>query len=165
MRREMITSAQIRAARGQLGLSQVLLATLAGISPTALLTIETGANDPNTSALVAIVKALEAEGVEFLDGVKPSVRLAKTGSAPQDPLKAENGAEFFGQVDYLADDKKYRATCYAQMERYDETVTTEEPTTRIFLSAGEAERWVSHEADRRGFEKFELLPGRTQGDQ
>ncbi len=59
----MVTPAQIRAARGLLRLSQVWLAKLAGISPTALVKIaETGASDPKASSLTAIIKALEAEG-------------------------------------------------------------------------------------------------------
>jgi predicted transcriptional regulator len=51
-----------------LGLSQVRLAKLAGISPTALVNIETGASDPKASTLTAIIKALEAEGAEFTNG-------------------------------------------------------------------------------------------------
>ena len=42
----MVTPPQIRAARGLLGLSQVWLAKLAAISPTALVNIETGSSDP-----------------------------------------------------------------------------------------------------------------------
>jgi predicted transcriptional regulator len=80
----MVTAAQIRAARGLLGLSQVWLAKLAGISPTALVNIETGTSDPKASTLAAIIAALEKEGAEFTNGDQPGVRLrkAKLGLEP-----------------------------------------------------------------------------------
>jgi DNA-binding XRE family transcriptional regulator len=83
----MVTPAQIRAARALLGLSQVWLAKLAGISPTAIVNIETGASDPKASTLAAIIKALEAEGAEFTNGNQPGVRLrkAKLGLEPPGP--------------------------------------------------------------------------------
>ena len=73
----MVTPAQMRAAHGLLGLSQVWLAKLAGISPTALVNIETGTSDAKASTLSAIIRALEAEGAEFTNGNQPGVRMRK----------------------------------------------------------------------------------------
>ena len=49
-----------------LGLTQSDLAAKAGISKTALISIETSTSDPKASTLSAIQKALEAAGVEFI---------------------------------------------------------------------------------------------------
>jgi DNA-binding XRE family transcriptional regulator len=91
----MVTAAQIRAARGLLGLSQVWLAKLAGISPTALVNIETGAGDPKASTLAAIIAALEKEGAEFTNGDQPGVRLrkAKADSEPTEGRKSHRRLE------------------------------------------------------------------------
>jgi predicted transcriptional regulator len=60
-----------------LGLTQVDLASKAGISKQALLSIETGTSDPKASTLSAIQRALESAGVEFTNGDMPGVRLRK----------------------------------------------------------------------------------------
>jgi predicted transcriptional regulator len=73
----MISPSQIRGARAMLGLKQTELAKLAGISKTALINIESGASDPRASTLTAILRALEAAGVEFTNGDQPGVRLRK----------------------------------------------------------------------------------------
>lgn len=62
----MITSAQIRAARGLLRWTQVALAHRAGISPVTLNMIETGSVDPRASTLRAIEKVLAEAGVEMI---------------------------------------------------------------------------------------------------
>lgn len=59
-----------------LGLKQSELAALCGLSTTGLNNIERGVSDPKASTLSAIQRALEAEGVEF---VERGVRL-KDGS-------------------------------------------------------------------------------------
>ncbi|MBU3887210.1 helix-turn-helix transcriptional regulator [Methylosinus sp. KRF6] len=73
----MITPQQIRGARAMLGMTQASLAEAAGISTTAVNNIERGAADPKTSTLVAIQRALEAAGVEFIpeNGGGAGVRL------------------------------------------------------------------------------------------
>lgn len=65
---------QIRAARGLLNLSQKELAEKAGISLNSLNNIERGVARPRVDSLESIQKALEREGVEFLDGngVRPA---------------------------------------------------------------------------------------------
>jgi predicted transcriptional regulator len=60
-----------------LGLTQSDLAAKAGISKTALISIETSTSDPKASTLSAIQKALEAAGIEFTNGEQPGVRLRK----------------------------------------------------------------------------------------
>lgn len=62
-----ITSAQIRAARGLLNLSQKQLADKAGISLNLLNNIERGVANPKPASIKAIRKALEADGIEFLE--------------------------------------------------------------------------------------------------
>jgi predicted transcriptional regulator len=71
----MITPAQIRGARAMLDLTQKQLAERAGLSPQALVSIETGASDPKASTLTAIQAALEEAGIEFLpNGVRVRVK-------------------------------------------------------------------------------------------
>jgi transcriptional regulator with XRE-family HTH domain len=77
---EMITAAQIRAARALLGWKQTDLAQRAGVSEISIKNIERGATDPRVSTLSAIQKAFEDGGVIFLEpGVSrtggPGVRL------------------------------------------------------------------------------------------
>lgn len=64
----MITPQQIRGARAMLGLKQSDLAVLCGLSTTGLNNIERGVSDPKASNLAAIQRALEAAGVEFIEG-------------------------------------------------------------------------------------------------
>jgi transcriptional regulator with XRE-family HTH domain len=78
----MLTPAQIRAARSMLNWKQADLAKKAGLSLTGLNNIERGAADPRASTLVAIQRALEAAGIEFIseNGGGPGVRLRKKAS-------------------------------------------------------------------------------------
>lgn len=78
----MLSPAQIRAARAMLELSQAQLAEMAGLSKTGLANIESGKADPKASTLIAIQRALEAAGVQFIpeNGGGAGVRLAKAGS-------------------------------------------------------------------------------------
>jgi predicted transcriptional regulator len=62
----MISSAQIRAARGLLKWTQVALAHRAAISPVTLNMIETDSVDPRASTLRAIEAVLEDAGVEMI---------------------------------------------------------------------------------------------------
>lgn len=64
---EMITGAQIRAARALLGWKQTDLATASGISEISIKNIERGATDPRSSTLAAIQSAFDKAGVVFLD--------------------------------------------------------------------------------------------------
>lgn len=68
----MITTAQIRGARGVLGWSQGDLSERTGISATSIGSIENGLTQPRDSTLQTIQKAFEDNGIEFLpnDGLR-----------------------------------------------------------------------------------------------
>lgn len=68
----MITTAQIRGARGILGWSQGDLAERTGISATSIGSIENGLTQPRDSTVQLIQKAFEDSGIEFLpnDGIR-----------------------------------------------------------------------------------------------
>jgi len=74
----MITTAQIRAARGLLKWTQGTLAHRAALSTVTLNMIENETVRPRASTLAAIQRALERGGVQFLeeDGVGVGVRIA-----------------------------------------------------------------------------------------
>lgn len=74
-----ITVAQIRAARGLIGLSQVALAKAAGVSEPTIKRIEGGKVAVSDDMRATIRTALEAAGVEFIaeNGGGPGVRLKK----------------------------------------------------------------------------------------
>jgi transcriptional regulator with XRE-family HTH domain len=69
---DVLTPAQIRAARALLGWRQLDLARASGISEISIKNIERGATDPRRSTLLAIQTALERAGVEFIDQSQPS---------------------------------------------------------------------------------------------
>lgn len=74
----MISTAQIRAARGLLRWTQATLAHRAALSAVTLNMIENEAVRPRDATLAAIRRALEGGGVQFLDenGVPVGVRFA-----------------------------------------------------------------------------------------
>jgi transcriptional regulator with XRE-family HTH domain len=63
----MVTSAQLRGARGLLGWSQADLAARAKVARVTLARIENGAHFPVERTLDAIVAALAAAGITFVD--------------------------------------------------------------------------------------------------
>jgi len=75
-----VTSRQIRAARGLLGWTRTELADRAIVSTTTVADIERGDVNPRASTLSAIILALEKAGIEFLradgNGIGEGVRLA-----------------------------------------------------------------------------------------
>jgi DNA-binding XRE family transcriptional regulator len=73
----MVSGAQIRAARGLLGWTTRELARRATVSVSTVQLIENAGGSPNASreALAAVQNTLEAEGIEFLVGDAPGVRL------------------------------------------------------------------------------------------
>ena len=64
----MITSAQIRAARGLLSWSRADLSLHSGVSPSALMRLESSAGTPagNIRTFEAVQKAFEQAGIEFI---------------------------------------------------------------------------------------------------
>jgi transcriptional regulator with XRE-family HTH domain len=73
----MITPGQCLEARGLLGWSRYRLVPLCGLSHASILRFETGTQFPKSESLAAIQQALEAAGVEFTNGDRPSVKLRK----------------------------------------------------------------------------------------
>jgi transcriptional regulator with XRE-family HTH domain len=72
----MISGAQIRAARGLLGWTRHELARRAVVSDATLYALENSRSmAANLSTLAAVQAALEAAGIEFLDGPAPGLRL------------------------------------------------------------------------------------------
>ncbi len=60
-------TAQIKAARALLGISQNDLCRLAKITRPTLAAIETGTGDPKRSSIDKVLHALEREGVDFIE--------------------------------------------------------------------------------------------------
>jgi transcriptional regulator with XRE-family HTH domain len=72
-----MTSDQSRAARGLLDWSQAELAVRSNLSESTIRDFEKGRRVPSINNLAAIRRALEAAGVEFIDGDQPGVRLTR----------------------------------------------------------------------------------------
>jgi transcriptional regulator with XRE-family HTH domain len=72
-----MTPDQSRAARGLLDWSQAELAVRSNLSESTVRDFEKGRRIPSINNLAAIRRALEAAGVEFIDGDQPGVRLAR----------------------------------------------------------------------------------------
>ncbi len=91
----MITTAQIRGARGVLNWSQGDLSERTGISSTSIGSIENGLTQPRDSTIQLIQKAFEDSGIEFLpnDGIRKK-------SVEVDILKEKEGFQTFSQLVY-----------------------------------------------------------------
>jgi transcriptional regulator with XRE-family HTH domain len=72
-----MTPDQSRAARGLLDWSQAELAARSNLSESTVRDFEKGRRVPSINNLAAIRRALEAAGVEFIDGAQPGVRLMR----------------------------------------------------------------------------------------
>jgi len=72
-----MTPDQSRAARGLLDWSQAELAVRSNLSESTVRDFEKGRRVPSINNLAAIRRALEAAGVEFIDGKQPGVRLTR----------------------------------------------------------------------------------------
>ena len=73
----MVTPREVRAARAMLGLTRQRLADKARISLNSLIRLEQGVVDSRASTLMAVRRALERAGIEFLSlrGKEEGVRL------------------------------------------------------------------------------------------
>lgn len=67
-KRQTITPAQIRAARGLLGWKQTDLASASDVSEASIKNIERGLASPKPRTLAALETSLRAAGVSFVDG-------------------------------------------------------------------------------------------------
>ena len=85
-------SAQIRAARHLLGLSQADVATATGLSLPTIKRVESDRDvSVSAEAQAAVRTALEGAGVEFTNGSEPGVKLkAKPQSIATEDLNASN---------------------------------------------------------------------------
>jgi transcriptional regulator with XRE-family HTH domain len=72
-----MTPDQSRAARGLLDWSQAELAARSNLSESTIRDFEKGRRIPSINNLAAVRRALEAAGVQFIDGDQPGVRLAR----------------------------------------------------------------------------------------
>lgn len=70
-----ITGIHVGAARVLLRITQSDLASLAGVAEATIKRFEAGLHTPRPSTLKAIRDALEARGIEFMNGDRPGVRL------------------------------------------------------------------------------------------
>jgi len=73
-----MTPDQSRAARGLLDWSQAELAARSNLSESTIRDFEKGRRIPSINNLAAVRRALEAAGVEFIDGDQPGVRLTRS---------------------------------------------------------------------------------------
>jgi transcriptional regulator with XRE-family HTH domain len=64
---DVLTAAQIRAARALLGWRQLDLAKASGVSEVSIKNIERGRTDPRRSTMLALQQALEKAGVEIIE--------------------------------------------------------------------------------------------------
>jgi DNA-binding XRE family transcriptional regulator len=73
-----ITGRQIAAARDLLGMSQRTLASIVRVSVASLSAIENGHAQPRRQTATLISEALEARGIVFTNGDRPSVTLDRS---------------------------------------------------------------------------------------
>ncbi|MFL9824113.1 helix-turn-helix domain-containing protein [Rhodoplanes sp. SY1] len=71
----MLTAAQCRAARALIEWSRDDLAAASAVAIRTVVDFERGAREPRAATLQALRAALEAAGVDFIDGRGPGVRL------------------------------------------------------------------------------------------
>jgi transcriptional regulator with XRE-family HTH domain len=84
----MITPAQSRGARGILEWTQERLASEANVSLSTIKEFESRRRTPIANNLAAIQRALEAAGIEFIDGDSPGVRMRPTAKSSRRPAKS-----------------------------------------------------------------------------
>jgi predicted transcriptional regulator len=70
----MITGEHVKAARKQLGWSQMKLASEANVDPSIIARFEVGKKRPSVLSLQTIRRALEHAGVEFPEGEPPRLK-------------------------------------------------------------------------------------------
>jgi transcriptional regulator with XRE-family HTH domain len=77
---DLISAAQIRAARALIGITQPSLAKAANLGLSTVVDFERARRDVSRDAILAMKKALERLGIEFIEpnGGGPGVRLKRT---------------------------------------------------------------------------------------
>ena len=71
---------------------------------------------------------------------------------PQTNLKPESGAEFFGKIEHLYEERLFRASCYAQLR-------LERDAPKFWMCATEAaaQKWIEVQAAQRAFAKYTIV--------
>ena len=82
-----ITGRQVAAARGLLGWTQGHLAEAADVGLQTIVRWESGDADPRRETVDRVVGAIEARGVEFLNGGQPGVRFKAKHSTEETAAK------------------------------------------------------------------------------
>jgi transcriptional regulator with XRE-family HTH domain len=77
----MLTPVQSRVARALVEWSQPKLAAASHLSLSTIKNFEKGHHLPTVNNLAAMRRALEAAGVEFIDGDRPGVRMREAANA------------------------------------------------------------------------------------
>jgi hypothetical protein len=72
-------------------------------------------------------------------------------------LKAEDGAEFVGELQRIDDGRLFLAICYARLE-YGDVTQTEDHEFHTCASEEEAEKWIAARAKQCGFAGYRLKP-------
>jgi hypothetical protein len=75
---------------------------------------------------------------------------------PQTNLEPESGAQFFGKIERLDDERLFRASCYAQLQR---STGLEKDVPKYWMCATDAaaKKWIEVQAAQRGFPKYTIL--------
>jgi hypothetical protein len=70
-------------------------------------------------------------------------------------LTPESGAEFFGKIECLEDQRLFRASCYAQLQRGE--IERDAPSFWMCATQSAAEKWIEVQAAQRGFPTFTVV--------
>jgi hypothetical protein len=75
---------------------------------------------------------------------------------PRTNLSPESGAAFFGKIECLDEQRLFRASCYAELQRQGEL---ERDTPKFWMCATQAaaEKWIEVQAAQRGFPTFKIV--------
>ena len=71
-------------------------------------------------------------------------------------FKPESGADFFGKIEHLCEERLFRASCYAEL-RKSGLVERESPKFWMCATDEAAEKWIEVQAALRGFSKYTVL--------
>jgi hypothetical protein len=75
---------------------------------------------------------------------------------PQTNLKPESGAEFFGRIERLDEERLFRASCYAQLQQSG-SLESDAPKFWMCATQAAAEKWIEVQAAQRGFPTFKIV--------
>ena len=162
----MITKEQCRAARSFLGMKQIELAELSGLSKTAITHFESGLFHPRAENMSNIKAALESRGIDFigLNGVQrreTAFRVMEGDDMYQevwddifDTLKETGGEVLISYVDDGQIFKEHPEKLEAHLKRLDKHNITERLLScegdDVFIQSKECYRWLPEEVFKAG---------------